>query len=187
MSHDLYPEPTLVRRLAESDCSFSRTVFMSNFRRLIEPNVYTIVDIYTSAKKIGNLPLLTDTFWFDAHENCRASYEKLPLVYPFIDMVKNHINNNVEGIYLIDRDKPYFLAEIDKTKPRSICQSFNQLLDFFRDVGVLSSFRTTSSPDSSVYRMEGYIKFKICRGSYTIEPLASELHDSTPLSQRKEK
>jgi hypothetical protein len=157
MNNNIYPSPTIVRRLSQKECAFTKTVFMSNFRRIIDSNVYNLANIYFNAKKENDIQRLTDAFWFDAHGTCFPSYEKLPLVYPFIENVEKHIENKMEGIFLIDRDKPYYLADFSDKTNKSVCESFNQLLDFFKEVGVLSPIETGK------FLMEGYIKFKIPR------------------------
>lgn len=160
MNHEENNNPSAISKLNEKDCAFAKTVFTTNFRRMIDSNCYSLADTYFNAKKEQNLDGLTDAFWFDAHQTCRSSYENLPLIRPFVKMVQSHITSNTDGIYLVDRMNPHYQAVLAMNATRSIYESFNRLIDFFEDIRILTYLSDTNS-----YQMEGYIRFKIVRNN----------------------
>lgn len=167
MNENICPPPSLVRKLTQEDCGFAKTVFNSNFRRIIDTSSCLMADTYFNAKRENNVSNLTDTFWFDAHNTCHSTYNRLPMVYGFINMVNKHISDGTEGINLLDRDNPYYLKEATTSSKKTICESFNQLIDFFEEVNVLTKNAETNSFGTNrnyiSYTMEGYVRFKIIK------------------------
>ena len=153
--------PTVIRKLNDKDTAFVSTVFNSNFVRLIDPNVYHFSSLYAEKKRTNNINDLTDNFWFEAHNECRDIYHKLPMVYPFIELVQQHINNKVEGIQLIDRTHPFEKATGIELKRRRTFETFNEFLEFLHDVNVLTRLPDDNGPTR--FSMEGYYRFKIVR------------------------
>ncbi len=153
--------PTVIRKLNEKDTSFVSTVFNSNFIRLIDPNVYHFSSLYAEKKRNSSIHDLTDTFWFEAHKECRDIYHKLPMVYPFIEQVQQHINNQLPGILLIDRKHPFEKATGIELRRRKTFETFNEFLEFLHDVNVLARLPDDNGPTR--FSMEGYCRFRIVR------------------------
>lgn len=154
--------PTIIRKLSDNDCGFVRTVFNSNFKRLIDPAHYHYSSLFFEKKKNNELDSLTDLFWFEANRDCSATYDRLPMVYPFIETVQKHIDNKIEGIELISRTHPFEKETGISLTPRKTYVAFNEFLDFLAAVNVLETLPPTNGPTQ--YKMVGYFRFKIIRG-----------------------